>query len=159
MPEHAQINRILNMPGVLDMSKLWIGQGSKYGKVLIMQVLHSVLNIPEYEYPRICLNRALNVSRVLNMSQYGWKCLNRTWIWRNMSEFTIIDRVLNISHTVHSARSLYNVISAITERWVYSEPCERSKIERFWKIIIAFNYFHKKTDFKSLRKFWICVGF
>ena len=48
MPEHAQINRILNMPGVLDMSKLWIGQGSKYGKVLIMQVLHSVLNIPEY---------------------------------------------------------------------------------------------------------------
>ena len=32
-----------------------------------------------------------------------------------MSEFTIIDRVLNVYHTIHSARSLYKVISTYRE--------------------------------------------
>ena len=42
----------------------------------------------------------------------------------------------------------------LIERWL-----ERSKIERFGKITIAFNYFCKTLHLKSLREFWICVGF
>ena len=36
--------------------------------------------------------------RVLNMPQYGGICLN-------MFEFTIMDRVLNMYHTIHSGHS------------------------------------------------------
>ena len=55
--------------------------------------------------------------RVLNMSQYGWICLNRLWIWIwvNMSEFIIIDRAEYMHHTVHSARSLCKLMSTSWE--------------------------------------------
>ena len=46
----------------------------------------------------------------------------------------------------------------LIERWAYSEPCRRSKIEPFRKIVIALNYFRKTLHFKSLRGFYICVG-
>ena len=42
---------------------------------------------------------------------------------------------------------------------MYSEPSQRSKIQRFGKITIAFNYFRKTLCRKSLRWFWICVRF
>ena len=32
---------------------------------------------------------------------YGWICLNRTWMCLNMSEFAIIDRVLNMYCTIY----------------------------------------------------------
>ena len=35
------------------------------------------------------------------MPQDGLACLNKTWIRLNMSEFSIIDRVLNIYHTIN----------------------------------------------------------
>ena len=38
-----------------------------------------------------------------------------------------------------------------------SESCQRSKIECFGNIIIAFNYFCKTPHSKSLRVFWIYV--
>ena len=69
-----------------------------------------------------------------------------------MLEFTIIDRALKMSHTMHSARSIFKLISNIC-RWVYPEPSQRSKIGRFEKIIIAFNYFCKTLHLKSLRGF------
>ena len=47
----------------------------------------------------------------------------------------------------------------IIERWAYSQPCQRSKTERFRKIIVAFNYFRKTLHLKSLRGFWICRFF
>ena len=37
----------------------------------------------------------------------------------NMSEFMIIDRVLNMSHTMHSARSLYKLMSTYIEMDVF----------------------------------------
>ena len=61
--------------------------GSKYVRVLNRQELH----------------------RILNMSQYGFIYLNRTWICLVMSEFTIIDWVLNMYHTIQTARVLYNL--------------------------------------------------
>ena len=123
------LNRMLNMLRVLNMPKygkflnmagfpicerytaFWICQnmpsqsfeyilGSKYARVLNMQELH----------------------RVLNMPQYSWICLNRTWICLNMCEFAIIDRVLNMYHTIHSARSLYKLMSTYWEIGVFRTP-------------------------------------
>ena len=37
----------------------------------------------------------------------------------NMSKFTIIDRVLNMSHTIHSTRSLYKLMSTYCEIGVF----------------------------------------
>ena len=37
----------------------------------------------------------------------------------NMSEFAIIDRVLNMSHTMHSARSLYKLMNTYWEIGVF----------------------------------------
>ena len=106
------------------MAKLWMWQGSHYASVTQCS-----------EYSRICLDRVLNISWVLNMPEF--------WIWQgseyarvtqgskyaticlNMSEFTIRDRVLNIYHTIYSA-------------------------EFFGKIIIVFNYFCKKNSILNL---------
>ena len=96
--------------------------------------------------------RVLNMQelqRVLIMPKYGWICLNRTWTYLNMSAFTIIDRVLNMSHTMHSVRSLYKLISTYWEMGVF-RTLSRSKIERFGKIIIAFNYFRKRLSILNL---------
>ena len=88
--------------------------------------------------------------------EYAWICVSRAWICLNVSGFTIINRVLNMSYTIHSARSLYKLMSAY---WVLIEPCQRSEIERFGKIIIAFNYFCKIRHLQFLRGFWIWVRF
>ena len=78
-------------------------EDSEYGRVLNMQELH----------------------RVLDMSQYGCVRVNRTWICLNMSEFKIIDRVLNMYHTMHGARSLYMPMCTYWETCVFRT---RSKI-------------------------------
>ena len=150
------------MPPVLTMPKFWKRQISRYGRVLNMRALHSVLNMPKYAFIefwilswlQICQNseygRVLNMQelhRVLNRSQYVWICLKRTWISLNMSEFTIMDRVLNIYHIIHSVRSLYKLMSAYWETGV------------FGKIFIVFNYYSKKHDLNFLRRLWICVCF
>ena len=36
-----------------------------------------------------------------------------------MSEFTIIEKVLSISYTIHSARSLYKLMSTYREKGVF----------------------------------------
>ena len=51
----------------------------------------------------------------------GSKCAT---IYLNMSEFSIIDRVLNMYHTIHSTRSLYKLMSTYREIDV-----SRTKIE------------------------------
>ena len=62
-----------------------------------------------------------------------------------MSEFTIIDRVLNIYHTIYSARSLYKLMST------YSEIQRNS---------YSFQLFlQKKLHLKSLRGLRKCVRF
>ena len=81
------------MPGLKSMSKFWIWQSSAYGRVFNMRALHSILDISEV------LNMPgfwIWLHKVLNMPQYGWIYLNKTWICLNMSEFTIINRFLNM---------------------------------------------------------------
>ena len=47
MSERANKNRILNMPWILNMGKcLW--ENFEYDRVLNVQKLHSVLNMPKY---------------------------------------------------------------------------------------------------------------
>ena len=94
---------------VLNMPKFWIWQVSQYASVT-----------QRSEYVRICLDRVLNISWVLNMPELWiwqgfeyarvpqgsrhapnrWICQRRTWICLNMSEFLIIDRVLNTQREV-----------------------------------------------------------
>ena len=107
MSEWTNMNRILNMPWVLKMpeyaftgSEYIFSSTCKYSRVLKILELHMVLNIP----------------------QRGEICLNRIWICLNMSEFTIIDRVLNMHDTVHSARSLYKLNSTCWEIGVFRTP-------------------------------------
>ena len=127
---------------MLNMPKFWIWQRSESGSVLNMQAFHSVPNMPEYPLlDRVLhISRVLNIPvfrigklrRVLNMPQYGWIHLNRTWICLKMSEFTIINRLLNMCHIIHSHS---------TSSWVlierYSEiGSQISKMESFGKIIL-----------------------
>ena len=51
-------------------------------------------------------------ARVTQGPKYATICLN-------MSEFTIRDRVLNIYHTIYSARSLYKLMSTYWEVGVF----------------------------------------
>ena len=146
------------MPPVLNMPIFWIWWSSEYGRVLNMPALHSVLNMPK------CLDRVLNTSWVLNMPEFWiWQgseylrvaqgskyatiwlnSLSRTWISLNISELTIIDRVLNMYHTIHSARS--------TNYEYLLREC-------FGKIIIDFSYFWKTFRLKFFWGFWLCAGF
>ena len=78
----------------------WIFQDSKYVRFLLMQVLHKILNIPEYglilPYGRV-LNMPghrftiLNKSRVLNVPGLGiFDGYTGCWIYLNKSEYALI---------------------------------------------------------------------
>ena len=141
----------------MTVAKSWTWEGSQYASV----TQHS-------EYVRICLARVVNIfsvlnmpdskcgsilnmqelRRVLDMPQYGWICLNRTWICLNIYEFLIIDRVLNKHYTIYSTRSLYKLMSNYWEMGVFRNR-SKIKMEHFGKIIIDFNYFCKKLKPKS----------
>ena len=106
-------------------AKFWIWQGSHFA-------LHSI------EYATICLDRVLNifwgfltcqnsefdrvlnmqeVHRVINMLQYGLKCLNKMRICLNLSEFIIRDWVLNMYHIMHNEiMCTYRWVLMSTER-------------------------------------------
>ena len=121
-----------------------ICQNCEYGRVLNMQASHSVLNIPEYVmtefwiYLRIYYVRILimqQLHRFLNMPQYGWVCLTRTWIYLSMSEFTILDRFLNMHNTIYSVGLLYKLMSILRE--AYSELGQRWWA--LWKILTIFS--------------------
>ena len=142
MPECAYISRTLNMPGLESMSKFWIWQSSAYGRVFNMRALHSILDISEV------LNMPgfwIWLHKVLNMPQYGWIYLNKTWICLNMSEFTIINRFLNmitlrVNGYLLTDRRMQNPIYYL--RW--------SALE---KLLL------QKTQSQILRGLWVCVGF
>ena len=76
------------------------------------------------------------------------------WIYNNRQVSEHV-RVVNITHTVHTACSLYKWMSI--KRWAYSEPWERSKI-KFGKIIKTVNYFCKTFHLQRLSCFQY-VGF
>ena len=90
MPEYALTER---SEYIMDSNKLgfWIWQGSEYAKVT-----------EGSKYATVCLI-----------------CLNRTWICLNNSEFTIIDRVLNMYHTIYRVRGFYKLMSTYWEIGIF----------------------------------------
>ena len=109
----------------------WYASGPKYAKILNMAKFW-MSHVSQYA----SVEQRSEYSRIF----FDW-VLNTYWIL-NMSEFTIIYKVLSMYHTIHSTRSLCKSISTYWE--TYSEPDQRSKIERFGKIIIVFNWIAKK---------------
>ena len=96
------------MPQVQNMPKFRILQSPEFGRVL---------NMPGFwiwqgsEYAKL--------NRVLYMLQNDWICLNGTRISVSMSEFTIIDRVLNMCLTIQSVRSLYKLMSTYWKMFIF----------------------------------------
>ena len=64
MPEYASINNVLNTYRVLNTPKFTC-QNTEYRKILIWQGFQGCQG--RSEYTRICLDRALNISQVLNL--------------------------------------------------------------------------------------------
>ena len=122
MPECAYKNRILNMGQAylrLNLPKFWVWQGSKYASI----TQHS-------EYARMCLDRVLNISRVINMLGFS------TWQGSEyVSDFKYV-RDLNI----HKYETILNMQwNAIIEGfWIFQD----SKNARF-------------LIYKCCTRFWI----
>ena len=94
---------------ILSLTKLWIWQGCQYASVSqrskyarIFFAWQSSEYILGSKYASFLSMKQLH--RVLNMPQYGWICMNWTWLCLclKMSEFTIINRLLNMYHTIYS---------------------------------------------------------
>ena len=146
----------MNIPLVINIPKFWICQDAQYASVT--QRLEYTLTefwiylefsiCQDSEYGRVLNEQELH--RVLNMPWYIWICLSMTWICLIMSEFSIICRVLDMYHMIHSVRSPCKLMCTYWEM-VYSEPGQRSKMERFGKTIIVLNYFCKT---KSIFNLW-----
>ena len=123
------------MPQVQNMPKFRILQSPEFGRVL---------NMPGFwiwqgsEYAKL--------NRVLNMLQNDWICLNGTRISLSMSEFTIIDRVLNMCLTIQSVRSLQ------VNEHLLKDVCIQNPVKDL-------NCFCKTLYLRSLREFWICARF
>ena len=130
------LDRILSITWVLNVPVFWIWQCFEYGRVVNLDDLPRVLNVP----------------------QYDWICLNRSWICLIMSKFTIIDRVLNISHKIHSARSFDKLMSTYWEMSLF-RTLLKIVDEHFGKSFDSFNCFCKTIHLKSLRGLLVCVGF
>ena len=92
------------------------------------------------------------------MPQHGWICFNRIWICLNMFEFMILERFVNMYHTIHSARLFYKLMSSYWEMGVFrtlSKILDRALWKNNYSI---FSYFCKTLHLKSFRGFWICAG-
>ena len=89
--------------------------------------------------------------RALHMPKYGWICLNKTGICLNMSGSIVI----NMYCTIHSARSLYELLSTYWERGIFRTR-QRSKIECFQKIIIVLTIFTKTPSWIFERVLNMC---
>ena len=104
-----------------NVSKLWIWQGSQYASVAQHWVCQ---NMPWQSCEYILGSK---YARILNLAGF-WICNSYTgfkichnmveyvWIWIGLeyawiSEFTIIDRALNISHTIYSTLTLQLISS------------------------------------------------
>ena len=89
MPECAYINRILNMPQILNMPKFWLWQCCEYGRVLNMWTLHSILSMPEYALTVVNISWALNMPGFWMTGFWIYKSYTGSkysTIWLNMSE-------------------------------------------------------------------------
>ena len=123
-----------NYQKVVNIPRLWIGQVSPYASVTQPEYAWIWLNKAWTncsDYVRVVtwsnLHRVLNMLPVLNTPGLG--------IWQGCEYVKIITQVTGV-------RSFCKLIT-------YLEPCQRSKIDHFGKIIIAFNCFCKTLSFQN----------
>ena len=121
-------------------------------KFLIKQVFQNASVTQPTEYARICLDRVLNMpgfwiwkgskyARITHRSKYATIWLNISEQDVNMYEFSIIDTVLEYVSWNTKCEVTLKVNECYTYWHIkYSELDERSKMERFGKIIIVLKY-------------------
>ena len=130
---------------ILNMTKSWICQ--HYTAFWICQNMpwQSFEYILGFKNAWILIWQGSEYARVTQDSNYVTTWLNvwtgREYAW--ITEFSIIDRVQKIYHTIHSARSLYKLMSTYWEIQSLFRTGSKIKMERFGKIIIVFNCFRK----------------
>ena len=113
---------------ILNTLALWIWQGHEYARAT--QGAEYAWIKPEY---------------VLIMSQCAWICLNTMNITLNLIKYVGIylknsaeyARILNVSDTVHSIKSLHKLLSSCRDRETYSEHYQTFKMQRFAKRIMT----------------------
>ena len=89
----------------------WMCQYKHYYKYALGPKYAEILNMAKFWISQ-------ELHRVLNMLQYFWMCLNKAWIYLNMSAFTITDRVLNMYDAVHRVRTFYWLMNICWEtKW------------------------------------------
>ena len=130
--------RILNMCRDAIMEGFWIFQDSEYPRFLLIQALLKVLNMPEYGWIMpsggvlnmpglrfegfwINLRFIQGLHRVLEKPEYALIMLNiieydSIYLKKQSAEYA---RILNVSDTVHSIRSLYKLLSSYRSRGVF----------------------------------------
>ena len=107
--QHSECASGLKYAKLLNIVKSWIWRGSQFASITQCSDMSEYALTEFWIYLGVLYMQEL--IKVLNISQYGWVCLNRMWICLNTSEFTIIDRSLNMYHTIHSARPLCKLMN------------------------------------------------
>ena len=153
------------MPWVLNLTEFWTWQSPVKAYSDVSRTLCNAHIFEHYTAFWICQNmpwqsfeyilgfknawiliwQGSEYARVTQDSNYVTTWLNvwtgREYAW--ITEFSIIDRVQKIYHTIHSARSLYKLMSTYWEIQSLFRTGSKIKMERFGKIIIVFNCFRK----------------
>ena len=127
------------------MPNFWIWQDSQYASV------------PQRsEYARIYLSRVLNISWVLNMPEF--------WIWQGFEyvsyntycEFTLQVHEYVLSNTYcEFTLQVHEYVLRDGRIWKLAKDPRKSTLNKYLLFLTIFVTLH----LKSLRGFWICVGF
>ena len=126
---------------------VWLFQGSEYARFLRMRVLHKVLNMSEFGW-------IMPFGRVLNIPpQYDWIALNMTeyagiYLKNQHREYA---RILNVSDSVHSIRSLYKLLSSYRDTDVF-RTLSNIWDGAFCKKNIAWAQVHNQKFFRARRR-------
>ena len=147
------LHSVLSMPEYA-LTGFWI-QGFKcasvtkcpeYARICLDWVLNTGFSIRErYTAFWICQNMPWHSFEYISGFKYA-RTMNMVWfwyasvtqgskyatIWLHMSEFTIIDMTLNISHIMHCVRTLYKLIGTYWEMGIF-RALSKIKDRALWK--------------------------
>ena len=112
---------------ILNTLALWIWQGHEYARAT--QGAEYAWIKPEYVLMSQCAWLSLNTMNItLNLIKYVGIYL------KNSAEYA---RILNVSDTVQSIKSLHKLLSSCRDRETYSEHYQTFKMQRFAKRIMT----------------------
>ena len=138
----------------------------EYARTCLDWVLNTGFSMRErYTAFWICQNMPWQSFEFISGSKYA-RTMNMVWfwyasvtqgskyatIWLNMSEFTITDMILNISHIMHCARTLYKLISTYWEMGIF-RALSKIKDRALWKNNYSFLTIFAKHSILNLLGF------